>query len=379
MSLFFRSAPAERSIDSLPWVSGGPKPSSKSLESSLRLVPVFAACRLISDSIASLPLKAYRRNGEERIPIPLPRVLEKPGSYGTRLDWVQRALMSLLLRGNAYGLKSGYDPETQGYASIDWLDPTKVCWRDGEWLFENRPVPVGQMLHVPGLVIPGEREGISPMGAAKTAVEGGISAQSFAKDWFKNRALPGVVFKNNEQDLDPTAAAVAKDRVTATLRTGEPFVIGKKWSLDALKLSADEAGFVQAARLTATQIATIYGIPPEMIGGETAGSLTYSTVELNQIQFLTNTLRPWITRLETAFSEILPAPRYVRFNTDAMLRPDTKTRWEVNQIRRNIGAANIDEIRAQEDEPPLPNGQGQDFTPLAAKAAAAPAQREGQA
>jgi HK97 family phage portal protein len=156
--------------------------------------------------------------------------------------------------------------------------------------------------------------------------------------------------------------------VLGTLRAGEPFVTGKDWKLDVISLPADDAGFVASAKLNATQIASIYGVPPDMIGGESSSSLTYSTVELNQIQFVTNTLRPWLVRLETAFSSLLPKPQYVKFNVDAMIRADTKSRWEVHQIARTIGAESIDEIRALEELPPLPDGQGQVYAPLTSSA-----------
>jgi hypothetical protein len=73
------------------------------------------------------------------------------------------------------------------------------------------------------------------------------------------------------------------------------------------------------------------------------------------------TLRPWLVALETAFSALLPDRQYVRFNSDALIRADLMTRWRVNEIRLRVGAANIDEIRAQEDQPPLPNGQGSEY------------------
>jgi hypothetical protein len=58
---------------------------------------------------------------------------------------------------------------------------------------------------------------------------------------------------------------------------------------------------------------------------------------------------------------LLPERQYVRFNADALVRTDLRTRWEVNRIRVAMGAASIDEIRMQEDEPLLPDGQGQGF------------------
>jgi phage portal protein BeeE len=80
------------------------------------------------------------------------------------------------------------------------------------------------------------------------------------------------------------------------------------------------------------------------------------------------TLRPWLVLLESAFSALIPAGQYIKFNSDALVRADLKTRWEVNQIRLTVGAASINEIRAQEDEQPIPGGDK-----YATPAAAAPA------
>ena len=100
MSLFFRAA-EQRAVTSVEgWGRGDDAALGSSMSSALSVVPVFAACRLISDSIATLPLQAYRKTGDVRTPIALPAVFDTE----TRIEWVQQALMSLLLRGNAYGL-----------------------------------------------------------------------------------------------------------------------------------------------------------------------------------------------------------------------------------------------------------------------------------
>lgn len=368
MSLFFRASPApeERAITSLPWVQGGVSPASTKLGDELSLVPVFAAVRLITDAISTLPLQAFRKAGSDRIRIPLPALFEG-SSQRTQVEWLSQCVSSLLLRGNAFGLIVGTgDGSTVRATDLMWLNPTEVEWSkvDGTWKYEGRPIPAGEVLHIPGLILPGARLGVSPLTACRSVVETGKSVQGFMHDWHETRGVPSATFKNTERDLEPTAAEEAQARVAATMRAGKPFVLGKPWELTMLSLPADDAGFVQSARLTATQIAAIYGIPAEMIGGESAGSLTYSTVEMNQINFLTNTLRPWVTRIETALSTLMANPRYVRFNMDAAIRVDTKTRWDIAQIARNIGAKNVDEIRALEELPPLPNGDGQDYTPL---------------
>lgn len=361
MSLFFRPAveTESRAITSLPWSHGGEVQSIDTLEGSLGLVPVYAAVRLIADAVSSLPLQAFRKTSDGRVPIALPAVLENPAQHGSRVDWLQQCLTSLLLRGNAYGLKVGTGP-----SMIEWLHPDRMKFQNGHWYYSGNRVEDAELLHIPAMLVPGSRVGVSPLGACRSTVLSAESTQKFIKDWYGNKAVPGVIAKNVEKTLDPTVSEAVKERLRNTMRAGEPFVTGSDWDLEFMKLSADDAGFVSATRLSATQIANIYGVPPELIGGETGKSMTYSTTEHQQIQFITHTLRPWLVRLEAAFSSLLPKPQYVKFNTDALIRVDTKTRYSVHQIARTIGLNNIDELRALEDQQPLPDGLGQDYTPL---------------
>jgi phage portal protein BeeE len=117
-------------------------------------------------------------------------------------------------------------------------------------------------------------------------------------------------------------------------------------------------------RLTASQIASIYGIPPEMIGGETGGSLSYSSPEQRQIELVQFSLLPWLALMESHLSALLPRGQFVKFDADVLIRPDAQTRMEVMERKRLIGYDNIDGLRAGEDEAPLPDGKGQDYTPL---------------
>jgi HK97 family phage portal protein len=345
---------------------------TSSLEKQLSLVPVYAATRLISEGVSTLPLDQFRKTSDGRVPMPLAAPFASPMT-GTQVDWLGRCVMSMLMRGNAYGLRigSGVTPN-----AIEWLHPDKVSRFENRWFYNGAPLDDAELLHIPAMVLPGQTLGLSPIGACAAAVTTGLETQRFVRDWYKNKAVPGMVFKNNATTIDPEQASKVKERLRSTLRAGEPFVTGKDWDLDVLKLSADDAGFVAASKLTATQVANIFGVPPELVGGETGTSLTYSTTEQQQIQFVTHTLRPWLVRLEAAFSALLPKSDYVKFNVDALIRVDTKTRYQVHQIARTIGLNNLDELRALEDMDALPNGQGQDYTPL--QAAAPTASEENQ-
>jgi hypothetical protein len=132
-------------------------------------------------------------------------------------------------------------------------------------------------------------------------------------------------------------------------------VTGNDWDYTPITIPPEQAQFIESQKLSANQVAAIYGIDPDEIGGEAANGLTYSNEESRQIKRAAN-MRPYLVRFERAFASWLPDREYVKFHTDATIRPDIKTRWEVNKIRLDAGAVSLNEIRAQEDERPIPGG-----------------------
>lgn len=365
MSLFFRRPqPTEdRAITTLDWVHGSDLDTPSTADAALSVIPVFAACRLIADSVATLPLQTYRKTDDAREPIATPTVF----SGETSIEWLQQAVMSLLLYGNAYGLVTRRDNKGRPL-SVTWLDPKHVTVDETGplpiFFFQGRQLERMDVKHIPAYSVAGTVVGLSPIQACSGLVATGQATQKMNRDWFAGRAIPGVIAKNTAKTLDPSAAEVVQERLTSRLRNGRPFVTGSDWDITVMAMPADDAGFISSAKLNATQVAAIYGIPPEMIGGETGSSLTYSTVELNMLNFATFTLRPWLAKLEQEFSAWLGLREFVKFNIDAMIRVDTKTRYEVHKIAREIGLNSIDELRALEDSSPLPDGKGEDYTPL---------------
>jgi hypothetical protein len=131
----------------------------------------------------------------------------------------------------------------------------------------------------------------------------------------------------------------------------------------------NEAQFIETLRLTATQIAAIYGIPPEMIGGTTATTLAYTTEEHRALDFVTFGLQPWLSKIEQAISALFPRPQYVKFTTDTLVRQDTMARHTVYKLDTEIGLRTANEMRAAEGwkplETPLPiQLPGHELTPL---------------
>ena len=363
--------PEKRVIDTypMPWNYGGPLPGNAiDQNTALSLVPVYAATRIIAQDLSTLPLQAYRKVDDERIPMPsLPALFAQLVNSGQLQPWLFRCVTSLALRGNAYGLyiaRDGFELPT----AIEWLNPSEMTVDEStgvpKWYWRGRFVPSEDLLHIPWFSLPGQAQGLSPISAFAVTMNTGLHAQGYANDSFEGGGVAVGTFQNTAAEVSQEKANTIKSRLSNAIRTRETVVYGKDWTYNPIGISPKDAQLVESQRMTANLIAAVYGVRPEKVGGDAGSSLTYATVEQNQLEYTTSTLRFWAELLEGHFFGLLPQRQYVKFNLDAIVRPDLKTRWEVHEIRRRIGAANIDEIRALEDEPPLPDGQGQDYTPI---------------
>lgn len=350
------------------WGSGADIDSVRgnSIDQALTLAPVFAATRLIADSIASLPLDVYRKSGDTRTEVPTPSLFTEPTIFGGRYEWVQRSLISLLLKGNAYGLVTAVSAD--GWPSqIEWLDPNDVAPVDNsttgrpQWRVSGRPVDPwlgrdsgGELFHIPWYVLPGQILGMSPIRAFASTIEGGIYAQRFGRDFFRNGAVPSAVLESDSA-VDQADATTIKARFLAAAQGRAPVVLGAGTTYKPITVPPEESQFLETIKANATTIASIFGVPPEMIGGESGGSMTYANVEQWSLNFVMHSLRPYLTKLECAFSTLLPRPQYARFNVDALLRADLKTRYEAHAIALNptTGWMRPEEVRAIEDLPPV--------------------------
>lgn len=364
----WRRRPVEARAIQWPFNVGPPQLSlgSGSVEDALTLAPFYASARLLADSVASLPLRVYRRQGDRAVRVNTSNLFDQPSATGTLYDWLFALMVSLVLEGNAYGLVTSRD----GFGfptTIEWLRTDRVRLAEGprpRYFYDGAEVPGEDMFHVRGFVLPGRHEALSPVKVFRELISSALYAEQYGSKFFENGGFPPGKFKNTQKTVSQDDADAIKARLVAAIRTRQPLVYGNDWEFEPINVPADEAQFISSAKLAATQVASIFGIPPERVGGDTGGSLTYKTQEQDDIHFQNNTVRPWVTRLEDAFFGLIPDRQFVRFNLDATLRVDALTQAQVFQIWRQIGMHNIDELRAIRDLEPLPDGAGQDYDPL---------------
>ena len=215
-------------------------------------------------------------------------------------------------------------------------------------------------LHVRWQRPPGSPLGVGILDA--NAYPGGTLGGSWAANYFASELManpsPPAVLTHPMRLNKEQAESLQDQWITSVGRSRSiPAVLSGGITFAPLQLSARDAQLIEQRRWNATEIATMFGLPPYLVGGSTGDSLTYSTVEGEMIRLWTTALMPMATRLERAFSAWLPRGHRLRFVPDALLRSQTKDRYEAHKIGTEAGFLTVDEVRDLENRPPLTPAQ----------------------
>ena len=328
-----------------------------SAESALRLIPLYAAVSGIADDISIMPWQTFAASGAgwgQKLPNQ-PKLLTDPaGDNSGFIPWMNQGVMSACLWGFAFGPVLARDP--LGIPTVvRWVHPGRVTIDETgtqpRFLVDGKQI--NDYLYVPGPVLPGSIRGLSPIALFRLQFGKSLTAQQYASDLFSRGVMPPGTLRNTSRTLEPGQADVFKARFKADVANRDIFVTGSDWEWTPLSAPADDATFLETIKAGATEIASIYRVTPEDIGGTTGSSMTYATLEMNQQNRNRRALLPWVRRFESVISYALGPGQYTKANMDALIRADLKARMESHEIALRIGMETNPEGRALEDKPPL--------------------------
>lgn len=371
----------ERGRKSLPPLTGKSTAADVVVtpERALQVAAVFSCIRLLAETGSMLPTGMFRREGESRI-----RVDDHPASplltyqANPQLEagefWSQ-ILGWMLLRGNAAAyIERNGGGQPIGLWPIAWtsVEPHrvpdtgelvyKVTLADDEWApisEKGGRVRAENLLHFRAFGIGGP-EGLSPIGMARQSVGTGYAATSYIGGFFARDASPGGIvsvpgslkgdqYERLERQWRDLHEGFDKSHHLAILEGGA------KW--EHTTLSPADAQFLEVYKLTRSEIAGIYGVPPHLIGDVEKSTSWGSGIEQQSLGYVIYSLMPWLTRLERTAGQLLKDPSlYVKFNPDALLRGDITQRFTAYAQARQWGWMSVNDIRAKEDEPPIDGG-----------------------
>jgi HK97 family phage portal protein len=336
------------------------------IDSSLRLAAVFACVRYISETVASLPVHLYRREGDKRIQLEDPAWLVKPNAEMNRFELFERTLAGLNLDGNAFWY---YDTDRLGRVAEVWpVHPTAVQVRRTkearvEYRIAGEVYDERNIVHIRAFAGPGGLRGLSPIELFRQgALALTSSAEEYGTKFFQNDARPGGVISAPETVSDAALTRMAgmwKNKHQGLNNSHEPgFLLGGSTWQD-VQVPNDHAQFLETRKFQNTEIARIFRVPPHKIAD--LERATFSNIEHQNIEAVTDCIRPWCVRIEIAASPLIPGDAFMRFNLNGLLRGDTMSRYASYNMGINAGWLKPDEPRAWEDLDPMPDGAGQIF------------------
>jgi HK97 family phage portal protein len=374
---------ASRLID----IFAGPSVSSGvtvTPESSLTLSVVYACVRILSETLAGFPFQVFERlpeGGRQKAEDhPLYRLLhEEPNPWMTSFQLRETLMGHLALRGNAF---AEIERDGRGVPINLWpLRPDRMQQISvsgaGTLLYtytlpngEPQTLPQRSMLHLRGLSSDGIN-GYSPITLQREGIGLALAAQEFGGRFFGQGARPGGLLKVKQKLSKEAAERLAQSfaSVHQGLANSHRLAVleeGVEWQ--SVGMTQADAQYMLTRQFQVREVARMFRIPPHKVGD--LDQATFSNIQIQGVEFVTDTMRPWVIRWEQQITKdlFLAAERkryFAEMNMDAIQRGDIGTRFDAYGKARQWGFFNVDEIREKENMNPLPDGLGQEFlTPV---------------
>jgi HK97 family phage portal protein len=329
-----------------------------------RISAAWAAIRLRADLISTMPLKSYRFNKDGfKVEVPLSPMMADPGF----LEWRYSSQVELDSTGNSIGIIHSKDgnglPREVELASTDNVS---LLYREGKlarYRICGVEYPPEWVWHEKQYTVSGLDVGLSPVAYAAYTLGQYRSVQEFAVQWFLAGNGPRASLKNTEKKLNPKETAVVKEAWRASQSLGEPFVHGTDWEYNLVEAQQASADWIQAQQVSNVDISRFFGVPADLIDAAVSGSsITYANVSQRNLQFMIMNLSPAIVRRESAYSAMLPRPRFVEIDADkALLRMDPQTKANVTSTLIQARAIAPSEARADMNREPYTAEQIKEF------------------
>lgn len=338
-------------------------------ESAMRLSAVFAAVRVISETIASLPWSVKidsEGNTKTAVAHPINKLIHAPNGMMTDFNFREVCQAHLCLHGNAF-IAIRRDESGQAIKLIP-VHPDRVRVKvykdekfysidDGKETFDD-----SEMIHILGLSFDGVI-GKSVIEAARESIGLGLAADQFGGSFFGNGANVSAVLTHPGKLSDEAYKRLMSSwqrRYSGLDNSHKTAILEEGMNVQKVSVSPSESQFIETRQFSVIDIARFFRIPLAYLGA-LENSSTRANIEEQGIQFQRNTILPWVKRWEAELNKKLfmeNDDHYIRFNMDGLLRGDIASRYGSYATARQWGWLSVNDIRKFEG---LDNVEGGDI------------------
>jgi HK97 family phage portal protein len=360
----------------LAWASGAEPTASGeqvTILTALQQATVNGCVRVISETVASLPVRVFELTDQGRKDAPdhdLTYLLGvAPNPEMTAFTFWESFSGSLALTGNAY---AEIQRDKGGRAVAIWplrpdltepkRLPPKPDGTPGDVIYETtdgmtdgrtRRIPAANILHCPLFSFDGMK-GFSPIQLARQGIGLARAAEKSGARFFGNGARPGGILSTTS-DLDDDAIKAVKDSWNRTQggdKQGSTAVLPGDWKYTPTSTNNKDAQFIEARQFQRSEICAIFRVPPHMVGDTT--KLSNANAENASREFITDCIRPYLSRLESEVTrKLLPtigrnSGRFeVQFDVTERLRGDTESQAAGYAAGKQWGWLSTNDIRTE--------------------------------
>jgi HK97 family phage portal protein len=337
---------------------------------------VYNAISLISGTIGALPLHLMQKKGDKKR-IADDRVMyrvmhDEWNPYITAMAGRETLMSHVLSWGNGYAEKvfNGYGELVQLWP----ITPDRVTpeMRDGSLVYRIRVdskdiiMPREKILHVPGLGFDG-LVGYSVIAMARKSIGLSMAMETFGSTYFGNGTHPGMIVEHPGQ-LSPQAHTNLKNSLTETYsglgKAHRMMLLEDGMKVQKITIDPEDSQFLESRQFQIPEIARWFNLPPHKLKDLTKSS--FSNIESEQISFVTDSILPWLVRLEANYNmQLLNASDkslsghgrlYFKHIVEGLLRGDAASRSAYYAVMLDKGVMSINEVREKEDLDPVKGG-----------------------
>ena len=354
----------------IPNVFGNFTGKSVDSNSALGLSAVWGCTKVLSESIASLPLNIYERMADgDRLLADTHRLYfllhNQPSKLYTSYTFIEYLVKSICLNGNGYAVINR--DRNANIVSFTCINPTdvKILQEYGSLYYNikgyDELIPAEDIIHVKNLTNDGIL-GMSPIQYAAESLGWGIALQTYGNTYFGNGGMPSGTLESDKvltteaverlrQSWDKAYGGVDNANKVAVLEEGIQF--------KPVSISNESAQFLASRQWSISEIARWYRVPPHLI--QDLSKSSFNNIEMQSMEFIQYTLTPLLKRFEQEFnSKVFKVNErnrfYVEFNVNGLLRGDAKTRADLYTKAIQWGWMSINEVRRKENLNAIPNG-----------------------
>lgn len=374
--------PQRRSGDAVYMQMLRGKATSVTPSNALQIAAVFSCVRVLSESIAMLPLELrvrLARGSDKAVNHPLYLLLhDLPNPEMTSIELRMTLMGHVAGWGNAYGQ---IIRDRAGRVLELWpLRPEPERMKpyrsdQGELLYEyteadgsKRIFHAWEILHIKGLSSDG-LTGYSPIAQARRTFEIKASMEQYQDSFYENNATPGVVLKHPGKlslNAQKNILGSWNERHRGAARANSADILEEGMSIEQIGIPQADSQFLESQKYTRNEIAALFKVPSHMIND--LDRATFGNIEQMSLEFVIYTLTPWLVEWEQAISRDLLSTEergrfYAKHSLQALLRGDNASRAQFYSTGLQWGYLSINDVRVLEDQNPIANGDTY-FVPL---------------